>query len=119
MNLALWIAQGLLGLAMFAAGSTKVAVPRARLLKTMGWAESWSDGRFKLLGLAEVFGAIGLVVPWLTGIAPLLTPIAALCLLVLMGGAVKTHIDRKEPPVPPAVLAALALFIALGRSGLL
>ncbi len=49
---------------------------------------------------------------------PVLTPIAAACLLVLMLGAVKTHVDLAEPIAVPAVLAVLALLIALGRSGL-
>lgn len=119
MNLALWIAQGLLALAMLAAGGLKVSTPRAKLLEKMKWAASWSDARFRLLGVAEVLGAVGLVVPWLAGIAPFLTPVAALCVLVLMVGAVKTHADLKEPVVAPAVLAALGLFIALGRFGVL
>ena len=79
----------------------------------------WSDANVKLLGLAEVLGAVGLIVPWLTGIAPVLTPVAAVALTVIMGGAVKTHVDRKEPLVPPAVLGALCVFIALGRFGVL
>jgi hypothetical protein len=54
-----------------------------------------------------------------TGILPVLTPVAACCLLVLMLGAVKTHVDLKEPLVAPAVLSALALVIALGRFGVL
>jgi hypothetical protein len=117
MNLALWIAQGLVALAMFAAGALKIVTPRVKLAEKFKWVASWTDARVKLLGLAEVLGAVGLVVPWLTGIAPFLTPVAALCLMVLMGGAVKTHLDLKEPIVPPAVLGALALFIALGRFG--
>jgi DoxX-like family len=117
MNLVLWIAQGLLAFAMLGAGGLKVATPRVKLAEKMKWAASWSDTNVKLLGAAEVLGAVGLVVPWLTGIAPVLTPVAALCVLVLMAGAVKTHVDLKEPVVPPAVLGALALFVALGRFG--
>lgn len=62
MDIALWAASGLLALAMIAAGGAKLAIARVKLLDKMGWAESWSDARFKLLGLAEVLGAIGLVV---------------------------------------------------------
>ena len=47
----------------------------------MGWAESYSDGGVKGIGALEVLGAIGLVVPAVTGIAPILTPLAALNLL--------------------------------------
>jgi hypothetical protein len=119
MNTALWIAQGLLALAMFGAGAFKLSAPHAQLAEKMKWALTWSPGRVKLLGLAEVLGALGVVVPWATDIAPVLTPVAACCLLVLMVGAVKTHVDLKEPVAPPALFAALALFVALGRFGVL
>jgi hypothetical protein len=69
--------------------------------------------------LAEVAGGVGLIAPQASGILPVLTPIAACCLRVLMLGGVKTHIDLKEPIVAPAVMSALALFIALGRFGIL
>ena len=118
MQIALWIASGLLAFAMFAAGALKVVTPRVKLMEKFKWATTWSDGNVKLLGLAEVLGAIGLIVPQATGILPILTPIAALCLVVLMIGAVKTHIDLKEPVVAPAILALLGVFIALGRWGI-
>jgi hypothetical protein len=118
MNIALWIAQGLLAFAMLGAGAFKLATPRLKLAEKLKWAATWTDANVKLLGLAEVLGAVGLVVPWLTGILPVLTPVAALCLLVLMAGAVKTHLDLKEPPAPAAVLGALCIFVALGRFGL-
>lgn len=117
MNIALWIAQGLLAFAMLGAGAMKVATPHAKLAVKMKWAVTWPAGRVKLLGVAEVLGAIGLVVPWLTGILPILTPVSACCLFVLMAGGVKTHLDLEEPAVPPAVLAALCVFVALGRFG--
>ena len=115
MHLAVWIVSGLVAFAMFAAGGMKIATPRVKLAEKMKWAASWTDANVKLLGLAEVLGAIGLIVPVATGILPVLTPIAALCLAVLMGGAIKTHIDMKEPVVPPAILGALCLFIAAAR----
>ena len=119
MNIALWIASGLLAFAMLAAGGTKLFVPRVKLLDKMGWAASWSDGQFKLLGLAELLGGIGVIVPHVTGILSILTPVAAVCLVVLMAGAVKTHVDRKESPALPAILALLGVFVALGRFGVL
>jgi hypothetical protein len=117
MNIALWIASGLLAFAMLGAGGLKLATPREKLMQKMKWAASWTDGRVKLLGLAEVLGAIGVIVPYATGILPILTPIAALCLFVLMLGAIKTHVDLKEPFAPPAIFAALGVFVALGRLG--
>jgi len=117
MDIALWIASGLLAFALVAAGGTKVAVPRVKLLGKMGWAASWSDGRFKLLGLAELLGGIGVIVPHVTGILPVLTPVAALCLVVLMAGAAKTHVDRRESPAAAIILALLGIFVAVGRFG--
>lgn len=69
----------------------------------------------KLLGLAQVLGAVGVIVPAATGILPILTPLAALCLGILMGGAIKTHMDRNEPFAPPAVFLACALFVGVAR----
>ena len=118
MQIALWIASGLLAFAMAGAGGFKIATPRIKLMGKMKWAKTWSDGNVKLLGLAEVLAAIGLIVPQLTGILSILTPIAALCVVVLMIGAVKTHLDLDEPAAPPAILALLGVFVALGRFGI-
>jgi hypothetical protein len=118
MNVALWIVTGLLAFAMLGAGAMKIFVPREKLAEKQKWAASWTDGNVKLLGVAEVLGAIGIIVPQATGILPILTPIAAVCLAILMAGAAKTHIDLKEPPVPPVILGLLAIFVAIGRFGI-
>jgi hypothetical protein len=115
MNLALWIVQGLLAAGFLGAGLMKLVTPREKLVVKMGWAEGFSAPQIKQLGLAEVLGAAGLIVPWATHIVPLLTPMAALCLTVLMVGASVTHVSRKESPAPSAIFGALALFVAVGR----
>ena len=71
--------------------------------------------RIRLLGLAEMAGAVGLVAPQATGIAPLLTPLAALCLAALMAGAVRTHRGLREGFAPAAIVGALCVGIAAGR----
>jgi hypothetical protein len=88
------------------------------MAEKMKWAVTWPPARVKVLGLAQVLGAVGLVVRWGLGDLPVLTPIAACCVLVLMLGAVKTHLDLSEPIAAPAVFATLALLIALGRFGI-
>src|SRR4051812_19606802 len=118
MNLALWIVQALLAFGMAMAGGAKVATPKEKLELKMHLAKTWEPGRLKLLGAAEMLGAVGLIAPGVTGILPVLTPIAAGCLAVLMAGAVKTHIDLKETPAPPAVLGVLCIVVAIGRSGI-
>jgi uncharacterized membrane protein len=114
----LGILQGLLAFAMFGAGFFKLSTPYDKLVEKMVWAKTWPPGRVKLLGLAEVLGAAGLVLPWVTGLLPILIPVAALCLLILMLGAVRTHIVHRESIVAPAVLAVFAVVVALGRLGL-
>ena len=110
MLIAFWIVAGLAALVFLAAGLMKLARPRAALQASgMGWVEDFNDGSVKLIGLAEVLGAIGLIAPMATGIAPILSPIAGLALAVLMVGAAVTHIRRSEPPIPVAlVLLSLA-----------
>jgi uncharacterized membrane protein len=120
MNLALWIVQGLLAAAFAVAGLLKLAKTRQQLAeKGMSWTPEFTDLQVKLIGLVEVLGAIGLVVPRLTGILPVLTPVAAFGLVLILGGAVQTHLRHKESPVAPLILGALCVFVALGRFGVL
>ncbi|MET0162683.1 MAG: DoxX family protein [Microbacteriaceae bacterium] len=109
MLIAYWIVAGLLALAMLAAGAMKTVRPKPQLHAAgMAWVEDFSATQVKLIGIAEVLGALGLVLPMLTGIAPILSPIAAAALLVIMIGAAVVHVRRAEPPVPGMVLSALA-----------
>lgn len=121
MLIALWILNALLALAFLAAGGLKLLKPRSALIDGgMPWAADFSPLAVKTVAALEVLGALGLVLPLLTAVAPLLAPTAALGLTVLMIGAVVVHRRRREPLVPAAVLALLAIvsavlgFIALG-----
>ena len=121
MNIALWIAAGLLAVAMLGAGLMKL-VRRPDQLKAagMGWVDHFPPAAPKVIGLLEVLGAIGLIVPALTGIAPVLVPLAASGIALLMIGALITHLRLRDPfkdAVPSLVLALLALFVAWGRFG--
>ena len=117
MGIALWVAQVLLAVAFLGAGATKLSQTKKKLAKTMAWVEDFSQPTVRLIGALEVLGALGLVLPALTGILPWLTPLAALGLVLLMAGAVYTHLRRKEGSavVPPAVLLLLAALVAVGR----
>ncbi|MCK6528354.1 DoxX family protein [Myxococcota bacterium] len=117
MNTALWMAQVFAALVFTVTGAAKLLLPRERLATRMHWAAAWPRWRVKLLGLAELAGAAGLVVPTVTGIAPVLVPAAALCLAALMGGAVQTHRQLREGVAPAVVVGALCLLIAAGRLG--
>jgi len=120
MNIAIWVVQILAALGFTASGLMKLATPKEKLDANpkMGWAKDFSAGQVKLIGTAELVGAIGLVVPWTTGIVPTLTPVAGVCLALLMAGAARVHVRRKEAPTGPIIFGAIALLAALARSGL-
>lgn len=114
MDIVIWILQIVLAVAFIAAGAMKLARPRAALVSSgMAYAEDFSDNAMKGIGALEVVGAIGLILPRLTGIAPVLTPIAAIGLVLVMVGAVVVHVRRKEQFVPPLVLGVLSLLLAV------
>jgi uncharacterized membrane protein YphA (DoxX/SURF4 family) len=118
MGIALWVAQVLLAVAFLGAGATKLSQTKKKLAKNMAWVEDFSQPTVRLIGALEVLGAIGIVLPALTGLLPWLTPLAALGLVLLMAGAVYTHLRREEGSavIPPAVLLLLAALVAVGRS---
>ncbi len=120
MNIALWIIAGILAAAFLAAGGMKLSAPRAKLEENMNWVKIASDGQVKLIGLLEVLGAIGLIAPAALDIVPILVPIAAVGLALLMVGAAVVHSRVKDPAadaVPALVLGALAAFVAVMRFG--
>lgn len=119
MNIVLWIIAGLLAAAFAAAGVTKLTQPKEKLVKSGPWAEDFPLGAVRAIGALEVLAAVGLILPALLGIAPVLVPLAALGLVILMAGAAITHVKRGEPSVLPinAVLLILAAIVAWGRFG--
>lgn len=118
MNIALWVAAGLLALSFLAAGGMKLSQPKEKLAAAgMGWTEDFSSTGVKLIATAEVLGAIGLILPPLVSVAPVLAPIAATGLLITMIGAAIVHVRRGEGQavVAPLVLGLVAAFVAYGR----
>ena len=117
MGIALWAVQVLMAAAFLVAGATKLSQPKEKLVKNMAWVEDFSQGTVRLIGALEALGAIGVVLPALTGILPWLTPLAALGLVLLMIGAALTHLRRTEYGyiAMNAVLLVLAAFVAYGR----
>ena len=120
METALWTAQLLLAAIFLLTGFTKLSQPRAQLAAgPMGWAEDVTDVEFRTVGLLEVLGALGLVLPGALGVAPLLTPLAAVGLAATMIGAIVTHVHMGETDrlAVPIVLLVLALLVAIARFG--
>jgi DoxX-like family len=121
LNLALWIAAGLLAIVLLVS-SAKLFVPREKMAG-MGaatrWVEDFSPGALKAIGALELLAAVGLIVPAALDIAPVLVPLAASGAVLLLGGAVITRLRRGERAtiVPDLVYLALAGFVAWGRFG--
>ena len=109
MTVALWVINALLASVFFGAGLMKLVRPNEALAASgMGYVEDFTARTIKLLGLVEVLGAIGLILPLALGIAPILTPLAAIGHFTMMIGAITVHRRRHETWVPPLVLAVLA-----------
>ncbi|WP_353112648.1 DoxX family protein [Microbacterium sp.] len=114
MLVALWIVNGLLALMMLAAGGMKLLTPKTALAeKGMAWTEDFSVGAVKAIAAAEVLGAVGLIAPLATGILPVLAPLAAVGLAIIMIGAIVVHIRRREAFVPALVQGVLAVAAAV------
>ena len=117
MNIALWIVAVVTALAFATAGTLKPTQPKDKLKQQMGWVEDFSPNQIRLIGATEVLGALGLILPAVTGIAPVLVPLAAAGLAVVMVLASVVHLRRGEPKVLPVniVLFLLAAFVAIVR----
>lgn len=118
-NIGLWVAQAALAAMFLMAGSMKLMSGPADLAAMgMMWAENAPVALIKFIGLAEVAGALGLILPTATRIMPDLTKLAAAGLAVIMVLAAGVHTVRGEFEVLPmnAILFALAAFVIWGRS---
>ena len=119
MNIALWIAQGLLAAMYLTVGSIKVLRPaKVRQNPQMTWAHGQSDNYIRFVGTSEVLGAFGLILPLVTGILPWLTVLAGIGLTLVQLLAIFTeHLPKKEYKVIPLniILLLLAIFVVSGR----
>lgn len=120
MNIALWIVQGLLALAFGAGGAMKGFSPMTELAANMAWVNDVPSFIPRLAGIAELLGAIGLILPSALRIRPRLTPMAAWGLVAVMVLAAIFHISRGEYDalLPNLILGGLAGFVAYGRTKL-
>lgn len=121
MNIALWIVQILLALLFLFAGGTKLILP-SEVLQSMGSPNQimLPGLLLKFIGLCEVLGALGLVLPGLLRKRPSLTPLAAVGLVIIMIGAVVITIagDGVAAGIVPLIVLILCAFVAYGRSRL-
>ncbi len=117
MVIVLWIVRIVLALAFLMAGFMKTFMPLERLKQNMSWVAVTPAALVRFIGITELLGAIGLILPVLTGIVPWLTIAAAVGLAVAMLCAVIFHAVRKEYSgiTPGLVLLILAAFVVVGH----
>lgn len=119
MNLTLWIATGLLAVVALGGGISKAFVPKEKLAAHEGgnWTRDASVGFVKTLGFLELLAAVGLILPAVLDIAPVMVPVTAVCWVALMVGAMITHgrLGQYKLVMLNSVYLVLAGFIAWGR----
>jgi len=115
MNIALWIVQALLAALFLFAGGMKLVLPIEEMMKQMplplpGWF-------VRFTGIVEGLGALGLILPWLLGIRPNLTPLAAAGLVIVMIGATVYTAAAGDlaSALMPLLVGLLCAFVAYGR----
>jgi hypothetical protein len=111
MSVGYWIVAGIAAFLFAATGLIKLATPRAKMVANpqSAWANDFTEPQIKLIGLGELLGAAGLILPPALGVAKWLRIPAAIGLVILMLGAASTHRRRKEPLIPPLVPGLIAL----------
>ncbi|MFE7112750.1 DoxX family protein [Streptomyces sp. NPDC057575] len=116
MNIAYWTVAGLLALFYFYAGTLKMIRSRDQLRPMMAWVDRMPLPGLRALGTAEILGATGLVLPPLTGIAPLLAPAAAIGFVLLQTGAIVVHLTGEDRRIALNVgltaIAAMTIWLA-------
>ena len=116
MNVALWIVQGLLASAFFAAGGMKVfAYEKYKAMSEKNVPSGLTRGLTTFTGIAELAGAVGIVFPMAANVVPSLSAWAAAGLATVTLLAICYHVRRRESPATPAILFVLAVFVAFGR----
>jgi hypothetical protein len=120
LNQGLWIAAGLLA-GVLLVSSAKMFVPKERVahMSAAQWVEDFGPGAIKAIGVVEFLAAVGLILPAVLDIAPVLVPLAATGAVLLFVGAVITRLRRGEKVIVvfDLIYLALAAFVAWGRFG--
>jgi uncharacterized membrane protein YphA (DoxX/SURF4 family) len=114
MTYALWILQILLGLLFLFSGSMKFVMSVAEMTKDIPWMPGWF---LHFIGVMEILGGFGLILPSLLRIRPGLTPLAAACLVIIMIGATVITVSAMGvgAAITPLIVGILCVFVAYGR----
>ena len=117
MEIAYWVVAGLLALFYLYSGALKLVRSKEQLAPMMGWVDTVPMPAVRVIGAVEVLGAVGLVLPPLTGVVPALALVAAIGFVVLQVGATALHLSRGEARLIGLnlvllVLAAVVVWLA-------
>lgn len=112
MNTIILALQVLLALLFAYTGFTKLFKGKVAFSNSKSWEDDYLPSTLKFFGVLELLGAIGLIVPYLTNILPILTPIAATALAMVMAGAILAHIRREEHKM--ILLNIIIIFLLAG-----
>ena len=116
LHITLWVVQVALALAFGMIGVTKLTTSEADLIQQSGeLIEKYGVGLIRFIGISEVLGALGLILPAALRILPVLTPLASLGLAIIMVLATALHASKGEPIVTQVVFLLLTLFVVWGR----
>ncbi|WP_040810941.1 DoxX family protein [Nocardia concava] len=118
MNIALWIGQIVLAVVFAVSGSAKSTLSRERLVELgQTGVGLYPRAVVKVTAGCELLGVVGIIVPWWTGIAPVLTPLAAVGFAVVMVGAIIAHVRLREPKniAITSTILVIAVLVAIGR----
>lgn len=117
MKIFTWIIQILLSVMFIMAGFMKSGTPMEVLAANMPWVNDFSAATVRFIGLMEIIGGLGLLLPSLLRIKPLLTPLAGVGLAIIMLFALIYHIGKGEFAALPVniIMGGLSLFIAWAR----
>ena len=120
MNVTLWIIAGVLAVAFTAGALAQLTMTKQRL-RALGPSQHWVDDfdadQIKVIGTVKLIGSVGLILPAVLDVAPVLTPLAACGLALFMAGAATTRFRRREWMLVLGDLVFLSLFafLAWGR----
>ena len=117
MNTALWVMQGLLAAFFLMTGFGKITSSEEKHIESGHIKPGDAVWPLRVLGVFELLGCAGIIVPWLTGICPVLTPVAAACFAWVMVAAIVIHTTRREYKMLllPLVLLMLSAAVAYYR----
>jgi hypothetical protein len=121
MSTIVWIVQGFLAAIFLIAGAMKATQPIEKLVKSITWTGRFELSTIRFIGITEILGAIGIIIPWALNILPVLTPVAATGLALIQFLAILHHAEHKEGKaiVINIILLLLSAFVANVRFGML